>query len=448
MTEAPPSRFNFWSLLGGRTLLEEHRFRRLWEQHILGQMGQYAVNYALLILVVGNSGSGIRAGLFIIAYTLPAATLGPISGVIVDHLSRGFVLAATNVARMLLCIALVVLTKGTETLYLFALAFSALSQFNTPAIAAALPHVVRQDELTTANSLINLGGLFAEAVGIVLIAALMLKTVGASSLFVVLACLFAASAFLASTIHGLAERATGKQLQRAVQAGVRSQFARAWQTLRRDPVSYLALIISVVGVAALLVSVTVLPRYAKDELGISAENVIFVIAPGAIGIFAGLRSVSWLSRLMSKMGAQILGFAVFVLSLLAFGFVANEAHFLAEWNPLGIAHPGPIHGTGARVFVTMIAAIFVGFGSSLVNVASRAIINERIPLEMQGRVFAAQNVLANIASVAPLLVAGAVSDLVGVRPVLIGTAVLMTLFASWAALRARSVPAVAGGLNA
>jgi hypothetical protein len=67
---------------------------------------------------------------------------------------------------------------------------------------------------------------------------------------------------------------------------------------------------------------------------------------------------------------------------------------------------------------------------------------------MQGRVFAAQNVLANVASVAPLLVAGAFADLVGVRPVLIGAAVLMTLFVGWAALRARSVPAVAGGLNA
>jgi MFS family permease len=448
MTEARPPRFNFWTLLGGRTLLEEHRFRRLWEQHILGQMGQYAVNYALIILVVGNSGSGIRAGLFIIAYTLPAATLGPISGVVVDRLSRGFVLAATNVARMLLCIALVVMTKSTGTLYLFALAFSALSQFNSPAVAAALPHVVRQDELTTANSLINLGGLFAEAVGIVLIAALMLKTVGASSLFVVLAALFAASAFLASTIRGLTERATGKQLQRAVQSGVRSQFARAWQTLRRDPTSYLALIISVVGVAALLVGVTVLPRYAKDELGVSAENIIFVFAPGAIGIFVGLRSVNALSRVIGKIGAQALGFTVFVLSLLAFGFVVNEANALVHWNLLGVADPGPLHGSGARIAVTMVAAIFAGFGSSLINVASRAIINERIPLEMQGRVFAAQNVLANVASVAPLLVAGAFADLVGVRPVLIGAAVLMTLFVGWAALRARSVPAVAGGLNA
>jgi MFS family permease len=276
----------------------------------------------------------------------------------------------------------------------------------------------------------------------------MLKTVGADPLLVVLAGLFASSAFLAATIRGLSQRATGRELQRAVQDGVRSQFARAWQRLRRDNLSYLALIISVVGNASLLVGITVLPRFAKEQLGVSADSIVFIFAPGAIGIFLGLRLVSRLSHLIGKGRAQAFGFIIFVLSLLSFGLVANEAAMLARWNPLGIADPGPLHGRGARIAITMVTAIFAGFGSSLINVASRAIINERIPLEMQGRVFAAQNVLANIASVAPLLVAGALADLAGVRPVLIGLAVLISLFVGWAALRARSIPALAGGLHA
>ncbi len=448
MTEARPPRFNIWTLTGGKSLLEGPRFRRLWEQHVLGQMGQYAINYALLILVVGNSGSSIRAGLFILAFTIPSATLGPISGVIVDRLSRGFILSATNVARALLCVGLLLSTKSVGILYLFALGFSALSQFNTPATAAALPHVVRQDELTSANSLINLGGLLAEAVGIVGLAALALKTVGADPLFVVLACLFAAAAFLASTIAGLTERATGRQLQHAMQAGVRSQFARAWQTLRRDAPSYLALIMTVVGTAALLIGVTLLPRYSKEELGVAPDNIIFIFAPGAIGIFLGLRGVNWLANLIGKSRAQALGFIVFALSLVSFGLVAGEANLLGHWNPLGVSHPGPVHGRGARIAITMVTAIFTGFGSSLTNVAGRAIINERIPLEMQGRVFAAQTVLANVASAVPLVLAGAFAMLVGSGPVLVGTAVAMLLFVGWAALRAKSVPAFAGGLHA
>ncbi|HUS82976.1 MAG TPA: MFS transporter [Dehalococcoidia bacterium] len=447
MTEARAPGFNFWTLTGGKSLLEGPRFRRLWEQHVLGQMGQYALSYALLILVVGNSGSGIRTGLFILAFTIPSATLGPISGVVVDHLSRGFVLAATGGIRTLLCVGLLVSAKSDAVIYLFALAFAALSQFNSPAVAAALPQVVKQEELTSANSLLNLGALFAEAVGIVLLGALMLRTVGADPLLVVIAGLFAASAFLAATITGSTERATGTQLQRAMKAGIRAQFARAWQTLRRDSPSYLALIVNVVGNASLLVGITVLPRFAKEQLGVSADSVVFVFAPGAIGIFLGLRGANRLSNLMGKGRAQAFGFIVLVLSMLSFGLVASEAGLLTHWNPLGIADPGPLHGRGARIAITMVTVVFAGFGSSLVNVASRAIINERIPLEMQGRVFAAQNVLGNVASVAPLLVAGVLADLAGVRPVLVGLAVLMSLFVGWAALRARSMPAL-GGLHA
>jgi DHA3 family macrolide efflux protein-like MFS transporter len=448
MTEARPPRFDFWAFIGGKSLIEAPRFRRLFEQHILGQMGQYSINYALLVLAVGNSGSSIRAGLFVLAFTIPSATLGPVAGVIVDRLSRGFVLSATNVGRALLCVGLLLSMKGLGIIYLFALGFSALSQFNTPATASALPLVVGQHDLTRANSLINLGGLFAEAVGIVGLAALTLKTVGPDPLLVVLACCFGAAAFLAATISGLTERATGQQIQRAVQAGVRLQFARAWQTLRRDVPSYLALIINVVGTAALLIGVALLPRYSKEELGVSTENVVFIFAPGAIGIFAGLRGVNWLSSLMGKSRAQALGLIVFVLSLLSFGFVANGAALLAHWNPFGVAHPGPLHGRGARVVITMVTAVFTGFGSSLTSVASRAIINERIPLEMQGRVFAAQNVLANVASAAPLVFAAAIAEVVGPRPVLVGTAVAITVLVGWAALRARSIPAVAGGLHA
>ncbi len=445
--EARARRFNYWSLLGGRALLQEPRFRRLWLQHAIGQLGQNALHYSLLILVVKDTTSSVFTGLLLLAFIVPATVLGPLSGVFIDHFSRGLILATTNALRAALCIALLFSGQSVWELYLFALAFSAAAQFVGPAVNASLPQVVKQEELTYANSVFNFGGMMAQAVGVAILAPVLLKTVGADPLFVMVAVFFAMAAFLVTTIPGLTSRATGAQLQHAVKGGIRTQFALAWQTLRRDPPSYLALIISVVGTASLIVCVTVLPRYAREELGVSAENIIFIFAPGAIGIFLGLRLVSGLSRIIGKGWTQALGFVVFVLSILSFGLVANEAQFIASLNPLGIAHPGPLHGQGARVAVTMVTAIFTGFGSSLINVASRAIINERIPMEMQGRVFAAQAVLANLASVAPLLVAGVLADLVGVRPVLVALAVTMALFVGWAALRSRSVPAATESLN-
>ena len=445
MTEVRPARFDIWTLTGGKALLEEPRFRRLWLQYVISQLGQYALSYGLLILAVGNSGSSIRAAIFLIAFILPSATLGPVSGVLVDRLSRGWVLAATNVVRMLLCVGLLLSDKSVWMIYLYALAFSATIQVTGPAVSAALPQVVRQDQLTGANSLLNLGAFVGQAGGIVLLAALLLRTVGADSLFVVVAVLFGVAAFLVATIPGLSSAATSAQLQHAMRGGVRTPFAKAWQTLRRDTPSYLALIINVVGSASLLVGVTVLPRFAKEELGVSTENVIFIFAPGAIGVFLGLRGVSRLSALIGKGRAQALGFIVFVLAFLSFGLVASGADLLVRLNLLGVSDPGPLHERGARIAVTMVTAVFAGFGSSLINVASRAIINERIPHEMQGRVFAAQTVLSNVASVVPLLAAGALADLLGVRPVLVGLAVLISLFVGWAAWRARISPMTLDG---
>jgi DHA3 family macrolide efflux protein-like MFS transporter len=448
MTDQGPRRFHIWTITGGESVLKEPRFRRLWELHILGQMGQYAINYSLLILVVGSSASSIRAGLFILAYTIPSALLGPLSGVIVDRLSRSFILAATNTGRALLCLGLLASSGGLAAIYLFALAFASLSQLNTPATSAVLPEVVTQEELTRANSLINLGGLLAEAVGIVVLAALLLRTVGSGPLFVVLAGIFGGAAFLAATIRGVSARAGAADLKRAVTSGFRESFARAWQRLRHDMPSYMALIINVVATGALLIGVALLPRYAKEELGVSTENIVFIFAPAAIGIFAGLRGVNWLSHMIGKSRAQVLGFIVLVLSLVSFGLTTQEASAFAHLNLFGVAHPGPLHGKGARVLVAMITAVFGGFGSSLTSVASRAIMNERIPLEMQGRVFAAQNVLANLASAIPVLVASAFAEAIGPRPVIVGTAIVMTALVVWAFLRSRTLGAPVGGVYA
>jgi hypothetical protein len=58
-----------------------------------------------------------------------------------------------------------------------------------------------------------------------------------------------------------------------------------------------------------------------------------------------------------------------------------------------------------------------------------------VPLPMQGRVFAAQTVLSNLASIVPLLLAGALADWLGVSPVLIAVAVAVLVVALWSAFQ-------------
>ena len=434
MAEARAPRIDLWHLTGGRALLQKEGFRRLLLTRVLAQLGQNAIFYALFVLVAQKTNASIYTGLLVIAFAVPSATMGPLSGVIVDRFSRGWLLVVMNGLRLLMCLALVASDQSVWILYLFSLLLSASMQVVGPAESAALAQVVEQDELTGANSLFNLGGLAGQAGGMAVIAPIFLKTVGASPLFILAGALFAAAAVIIATVPRLGAAYAPRYPS---SAGVRTQFARAWRALRGDDQAYMALIMSVVGGASLLVGLTLLPRYGKSILDVSTENLIFVFSPVAIGLFLGLRFVGRLDRFLGKGRTVSLGFALLTLALLSFGLVGKLGAFLTHQNPLDLFDPGPFDERSGRIIVTMVTAVVAGFAYSLIGVASRALINERIAGEMQGRVFAALTVLSNLASIVPLLLAGALADWLGVQPVLVAVAALMALFVIWTAWRVR-----------
>jgi hypothetical protein len=75
------------------------------------------------------------------------------------------------------------------------------------------------------------------------------------------------------------------------------------------------------------------------------------------------------------------------------------------------------------------------------------LLNERVPIAMQGRVFAAQSILSNLVAIVPVVLASLVADAVGVAPVLVCAGIAALLAAAWS--RARSsrtlAASVAGG---
>jgi predicted MFS family arabinose efflux permease len=79
--------------------------------------------------------------------------------------------------------------------------------------------------------------------------------------------------------------------------------------------------------------------------------------------------------------------------------------------------------------MTMLLAVPLGLAFTVVSVGARTVFNRRSPPELQGRVFATQSAVADLASIPPLLVVGAVADLAGVRMVLLVTAGLCALAA-------------------
>jgi MFS family permease len=68
--------------------------------------------------------------------------------------------------------------------------------------------------------------------------------------------------------------------------------------------------------------------------------------------------------------------------------------------------------------LVMLFAGPMGFFYSLLNAPAQTVLHERAPPEMRGRIFATQVISANFISLLPLLVIGAITDLVKVPLVL------------------------------
>jgi MFS family permease len=189
-------------------------------------------------------------------------------------------------------------------------------------------------------------------------------------------------------------------------------------------VAYISVVILVLANTAGLVVATLLPRYASEVLGVSAQNIVFVAAPAAIGIWLAMRIVSGLSVRVSPWWSIGGSFAAMLACVTLLAFVGPLGDGLQSLNPLGLFDPGPFGSTSARIMLAAVLGPVLAFAFTFVNIIARTIVNERIPRDMQGRVLAAQTVLTNLASIPPILLTGLLADAFGVEPMFIAIAIV------------------------
>ncbi|HXH21761.1 MAG TPA: MFS transporter [Dehalococcoidia bacterium] len=438
---APPRR-NRLLLAQWSELLENDSFRRFFLMRLAATGAVNALSYALLVFTVRESTSALATGGLLLTVLVPSAMLGAVAGSAVDRLPRGLILFASNLLRALLMFALIGAKDSLASIYLVGLALGVISQFAVPAESAVLPHIVRQDKLTAANSFLSLGSLATQVAGMLIVAPALLKTTDGDPLLFLLLALFVFAAAIITVIPQFhfsfaAEHRHGLTLRAA-----RRQFAEGWMTMARDPVAYLSLVLSVVASVSTLVVATLLPKFSDRVLHIPPENIVFVLAPVAIGIFLGLRSVEWLADRFNKMVTISGAYLLMAATLMLLGLVPATAAAIVDSDPLGMFSRTPLNDQSARIAVTVLHGSVYGFAVTVVGTMGKVLLNERVPVEMQGRIFAAQSVLSNLAAIPPVLAGGLLADAVGVEPVLIAAGCVALAAAVWSrAQGSKVVPA-------
>ena len=400
-------------------LLKNSKFRRLLEARLVGQTAQNAMLYALLILVVDKSDSSLSSTLLIIALTLPAILFGIPAGTIADFLPKRFTLTLGYLARAVITAALIYYDSDLVSIYLLAFLASTVSQFFGPAESATVPAIVRRDQLPAANSLMVLSIVLAQIAGLVVMAPILLKLIGADAVFVVCTGLFIGATYI---IGWMASDFTREEDERRPRIGFIEATREGFQILRRNRHAYLAVVYIVMTVALSKALVILLPKYTRDVLSISTEDTVYVAAPAAIGAALGLVLTPALTRVFGAWRVVAFGFVVFLLGIIGLGLVVYVRDFIQANVDFGISFLEDKFSVPSVITVTMLLAMPIGFAFTVVNVASRVVMNEQAPPEAQGRVFAVQVAIGDFLTLIPLLIVGAVADLVGVRATLLAAA--------------------------
>ena len=403
-------------------LLANANFRRLIQSRVAGQIAQNALLYGLLIHVVEETGSSLHSTFLVAAFTLPVILLGIPAGVLAEVLPRRLLITVSYVLRALAVIGMLYYRDDIWRVYLLVMALSTASQLAVPAESAALPRLVRPEQLTSANSFLVFTMMIGQVVGAVIMAPFLLKILGVEAVYVVSTGLYLYAALLIAGARGLAGQLPATEAGTVEPITLGEAFVEGWQVLRSNRRVFMALTyLAVAGTLAKALAVLA-PHYTKDVLNIETENAVYVMAPAAIGAVAGLVLTPVLAKFLGASRTALTGFLLFVAGLIALGFIVYVRNFVLDNIDFGIGFVEDRLGVSSVITMAMMIAIPVGLAITMVTVAAKSVLNQEAPPGTQARVFATQSAVADGVALLPLFIIGGVAEVVGVRAVLLVTA--------------------------
>jgi MFS family permease len=409
---------------GFGSVLRNRNFMLIWLAQGLSQIAYHAVNFALVVLAETITHSSTAVSLIILSFSLPAILFSGLSGVLVDRSSKRRVMVVTTALRTVVLACLIFVDTAwpwplvMATLYLVTFVFSTLSQVFGPAEGALIPRLVGKRLLIAANSLFNITFFASQLIGFAVVGPVLAKLVGVNVLFQVATGLYAICTLLVWLLPADPPPppdptpTAGRLI-----AQVWGELVEGVVTIWRDKLLVKAIAYLSLATSAFLMLGAIGPAFVTRVLGIEAEDVGFIMAPAGLGIVGGIFLVNRLARPDNRERMIDLGILIGGLAMLVFSAVKPVLDRLFALGGVGLP-PTPL-----VVGCVMVVAFVVGGSSAFILVPSQTILQERSPDEMRARVFAAFYTVSSAASLAPVLFAGALSDIAGVTQVLVLVAI-------------------------
>jgi MFS family permease len=341
---------------------------------LVSQIGDKFHMLAVAFLVLKTTGSPAKMGIVLFCSVFPGMVLGIITGAVVDRYNRKTIIVCADVVRGLVVAALSVLysldTLSFPILLVAQTLISVCTAFFDPAIPAIIPQIVKQEQLTRANSQAQ----FVNGISMIAGPALGGLTVawaGYLPVFVINACSYLFSAGFESFI-----RLPKLEKKEFDQSKIAEDIIKGCRYVYRR--KSLVVILLMVGVIHFFVGSieVVIPVLATNLTGEGAKNI------GFIQTFFGLGMVITAFVLSIK---TIVGYEVRFL----FGGVFLIGLFLMII--------GAMHISGIRTIIPFLF-LFLAIGGCIIfaGTSFRSILQKEVEKTMMGRVFGFVSSVGNI----------------------------------------------------
>lgn len=366
-------------------------FYTLWAGQFLSLLGTGMSRFALTLWAWEITGSATALALVAFFSFVPSIILRPIAGALVDRWNKKLTLIISDLAAGLGTITLFFLSLNGSIeiwhVYLVAFIAGAFESFQFPAYSSAISTMVEKENYTRTSSFMGLAesisGIIAPLAAATLYGIIRLNGI----LFLdIISFLFAYATLLIIEIPAPKRSAAGAESRQGGFWGeVIYGFRFIWQRkslLGLQSSFFFANLFF--GMTFTLASAMILARTGNNETILASVNTLLSVG----GVVGGIAVSTWGGLKERKVRGIFFGF-VFV------GFFGTS-----------------LMGIGQNIFVWGIAAFLFMLVLPLVNASSQAIWQSKVPPDVQGKVFAARAMIANLSTPLAMILCGTLADYV------------------------------------
>jgi len=415
-TEAIPIPAPVPDPLSIREVLAIAPLRRLWYAQTVSVFGDFMALFAVITVMTFNLHAtpqqitGVQ-----IAYLLPIAILGVISGVFVDRWPVKTTLVSSDFVRAALCL-LLLLVHHVWGFYAVMASISIFSSFFAPAQGVAIRSVVPLHGLRSSNSLMQQAFFILRIVGGP-VAIIIVNKFHASTNYILDSASFIASGCLIASIALHIPRKSSVPVSEVI-AEEKSGIARILADMK-EGISFIfhhaALLFVILAFAAGMFVMgcfgPLIAVFVRDSLHASSGTFSACSACIGVGLFLGMTVLNAVAKKAKNTTLVYFGL----------GGIAAGTLLLALGPHITVAH------IPVDIAFTMIGCFTIGFACAGIIIPSQTMIQQETPQAMLGRVGSTVMSLIFSAQIAGLLLSGVLANYTSIRRVFILCTIMMAV---------------------